>query len=270
MRFTALPTRLLAVACLVAVVAAAPAAAQKSGKETVASLAGAIVYDFPSNGTVTCADLNLDEARFNSITEDYEFKIDPPPPVGTTAYPIAQGGGGNLAGGLTPDDGTLTVTLSSEKVMTSFLFANGPTDPYYAISAVIVKGGNQGTNVYYYPNLTLSDSGSFTVTGGRNAISHISFCLQPTIRPSAADGSVSGSVTNRSGGAIYNARVRLTSLATGAVQTAYTNSFGYYRFDALETGDAYTVNVYASGYTFATANATFTLMGDQTVNFVAK
>jgi hypothetical protein len=257
MRFTTLPTRLLAVACLVAVVAVAPAAAQK--KETVTSLAGATVYDFPSNGNVTCANLSTD-GRFGSVSGDYEFKIDPPPPVGTTAHDLDSIG----------DDGTMTVTLSSEKVMTFFSLANGPTDPYYAISAVIVKGGNQGTNVYYYPSLTLSDSGSFTVTGGKNAISHISFCLELTIRPSAADGSVSGSVTNRNGGAIYNARVRLTSLATGAVQTAYTNSFGYYRFEALETGDAYNVNVYASGYTFATANATFTLMGDQTVNFVAK
>ena len=271
MRFTALPTRLLAIACLLAIVAAAPAAAQKrNSKEAAAdSIAGAIVYSFPSNGNVTCADLNAD-ATFDAITEDYEFKIDPPPPVGTSLYPIAQGGGGNLGGGLTPDDGTLTVTLSSDKVMTSFLFANGPTDPYYAISAVIVKGGNQGTNVYYYPSLTLSDTGTFTVTGGKNAISHLAFCLQPTIRPSAADGSVSGSVTNRNGGAIYNSRVRLTSLATGEVKTAYTNSFGHYSFTELETGDAYTVSVYASGYTFATPNSSFTLMGDQTVNFVAK
>jgi hypothetical protein len=276
MRLTAFPIRLLAVTCLMSVFAAVPAAGQKkeskgsgSGGAATAELA-ATVFTYPSQGTVTCADLNLDDARFNSITEDYEFKIDPPPPVGTSAHPIVEGGGGNLGGGLQPDDGTLTVNLSSDKEVTSFSFANGPTDPYYAISAVIVKGGNRGTNVYYYPNLTLSDSGSFTVTGGRNAISHLSFCLQPTIRPSAADGSVSGSVTNRFGGAIANARVRLTSLATGAVQTVYTNSFGYYRFDALETGDAYNVSVYASGYTFATSSSTFTLMGDQTVNFVAK
>ena len=273
MKFTALPTRLLAIACLVAIVAAAPAAAQKRGKETAASLAGATVYQFSGrgNGNVTCADLNADDATFESITEDLEFKIDPPPPVGTSQYPLVQGGGGNLGGGFTGDDGTITVTLSSDKEMTSFQFANGPADPFYAISAVIVKGGNQGSNVYYYPNLTFSDTGSFTVAGGRNAISHISFCLElGGTTPTAADGSVSGSVKNRLGGAIANARVRLTSLATGLSQTVYTDSFGFYSFTELETGDAYNVSVSASGYTFTKSSYTFTLQQDQTVDFAAK
>ena len=62
--------------------------------------------------------------------------------------------------------------------------------------------------------------------------------------------------------------MKLTSLATGVVKYAYTNSFGYYRFDALETGDAYYATASASGYTFP--SYTFTLQQDQTVNFVAK
>ena len=90
------------------------------------------------------------------------------------------------------------------------------------------------------------------------------------IRSSAADGSVSGRVTNRFGAAIANARVKLTSLATGQSKTVYTNSFGYYSFTELETGDAYTVSVSASGYTFTKSSSTFTLQGDLTLDFVAK
>ena len=90
------------------------------------------------------------------------------------------------------------------------------------------------------------------------------------ISSSAADGSVSGRVTNKFGAAIANARVKLTSLATGQSQTVYTNSFGFYSFTELETGDAYTVGVSASGYTFTKSSYTFTLQQDQTVNFVAK
>ena len=90
------------------------------------------------------------------------------------------------------------------------------------------------------------------------------------IQSTAADGTVSGRVTNRNGAAIANARVRLTSLATGQSQTVYTNSFGFYSFAQLETGDAYTVGVTASGYTFTKSSYTFTLQQDQTVNFVAK
>jgi hypothetical protein len=90
------------------------------------------------------------------------------------------------------------------------------------------------------------------------------------IGASAADGSVSGRVTNRFGAAIANARMKLTSLATGQSQTVYTNSFGYYGFKDLETGDAYTLSVSASGYTFTRSSTSFTLQGDLTVDFVAK
>ena len=276
MRFTALPIRLLAVVCLLLFVAVAPIAAQKGNSAkggTTTSLASTAV-GFEGTGTLTCADLNAStDPAFGHISTDWEFKIDPP-----AEGPFVLDGstnGSELIGGMPANSNMwLTLDLSDDgKTINQFdLFFNSTTDITYLISAVIVKGGNKGTNVYPYNPLSYGDDGPFTVLGGKNAISHISFCFEGEggTNPTAADSSVAGLVTDARGAGIPNARVQLFSLTTGASLTALTNSFGYYRFEALETGHSYMLNVAADGYSFSNSSSTFTLTGDRTVNFVAK
>jgi hypothetical protein len=49
--------------------------------------------------------------------------------------------------------------------------------------------------------------------------------------------------------AVANASVSLTT-ASGAVRTARTNSFGYYRFEEIEAGQTITIEVSAKRFWF--------------------
>jgi hypothetical protein len=73
--------------------------------------------------------------------------------------------------------------------------------------------------------------------------------VQAPSGPTAAV-SVSGRVTTAGGLALAKARVLMTD-AGGAVRTATTTTFGYYRFDNVTPGAAYTMGVTTKGYTFA-------------------
>src|SRR5687768_17413154 len=136
MKLAALPTRLFAVMCLLAVVAVAPAAAQKRNARVAAEpapvaeqreAAPAVFTAEPSvkidpaplaptpipfppddQGTLTCRDLNRKyQSQFPAVAEDFEFKLDFNPPTGTTGYLLNGSNGGSLEGGFPGDDGTL-------------------------------------------------------------------------------------------------------------------------------------------------------------------
>ncbi|HEV7699762.1 MAG TPA: carboxypeptidase regulatory-like domain-containing protein [Pyrinomonadaceae bacterium] len=68
--------------------------------------------------------------------------------------------------------------------------------------------------------------------------------------PTAASVGVAGRVVTSSGAGLNNARVTLTDMS-GGTRTAVTNAFGYFRFDAVESGSAYVIGVTAKRYTFA-------------------
>jgi hypothetical protein len=68
--------------------------------------------------------------------------------------------------------------------------------------------------------------------------------------PTAADGFVSGRVMTANGSGIRNATVSITDTTTGTTHRVRTGTFGYYRFDALETGRTYVVTVGAKRYRF--------------------
>jgi hypothetical protein len=69
------------------------------------------------------------------------------------------------------------------------------------------------------------------------------------LAPSAANVSVSGRVMTAEGQGLRNAVVTLT-LSGGAVHTARTGSFGYYRFDDIEVGQNVIVSVRSKLYQF--------------------
>ena len=60
-------------------------------------------------------------------------------------------------------------------------------------------------------------------------------------------GELSGVVTDPSGAVLTNAPVTLTNVASGAIQSAQSNSTGFYRFSLLQPG-SYTVSASSSGF----------------------
>jgi hypothetical protein len=86
----------------------------------------------------------------------------------------------------------------------------------------------------------------------------------------AAPVELGGRVTTSFGRAIANAELVLTDTATGAVRTARTNTFGYYRFDNISTTAFYSLSVSSKRYVFRDSTQYFTLSEDNlSMNFVS-
>ncbi|HEV7698621.1 MAG TPA: carboxypeptidase regulatory-like domain-containing protein [Pyrinomonadaceae bacterium] len=68
--------------------------------------------------------------------------------------------------------------------------------------------------------------------------------------PTAAHVGVAGRVVTSAGAGLAGARVILTDGNNNSV-TALTNSFGYFRFDSIESGSAYVIGVTLKRYSFA-------------------
>ena len=67
--------------------------------------------------------------------------------------------------------------------------------------------------------------------------------------PTAANVGIAGMVTDANGRAISRVTVLLTD-SQGVTRTARTNSFGYYRFEGVASGQTYTLDAQAKGYSF--------------------
>jgi len=88
--------------------------------------------------------------------------------------------------------------------------------------------------------------------------------------PTAAPASIGGRVTNSLGRGIAGVNVALTDLATNNVVIVQTNSFGYYRFDGLETTAFYMLQVSSKRYRFPNDTTFFTANEDNfDMNFVS-
>lgn len=72
----------------------------------------------------------------------------------------------------------------------------------------------------------------------------------PSFVPTAANVSVGGRVQRPDGTAIRGAIVTITD-STGTSRTARTNSFGFFVFDDIESGETYVIAVTAKGHEFA-------------------
>lgn len=75
------------------------------------------------------------------------------------------------------------------------------------------------------------------------------FAVVQGLAPSAAEVPLTGRVIAGQNTGVADATVYLTD-QTGNVKTARTNSFGYYRFDEVEVGQTYIINVYSRRYQF--------------------
>jgi hypothetical protein len=70
------------------------------------------------------------------------------------------------------------------------------------------------------------------------------------LAPTAANVAISGRVTTAGGQGLSGVRLTLTS-ATGAQRSVITSSFGYYRFDDVEVGYTYVLEIGSRRFTFA-------------------
>lgn len=194
----------------------------------------------PAPGNPTCKDLS---AFYQ------EFKIDPPK-SGNYTFAGNQSVIANIYGG---EDGLTYVDYQS-------------TTPFIA---VIVKGGNQGANVYSFI------SGQTTVAGlttpNLQSISHISFCYVPGFGTTAAPVSVTGRVTDENGRGIGRARVMIQNLNTEETRTVITNWSGNYRFNDLPVGDLYVITISNKKAGFTRQTRSLILTNDEeNIDFTVK
>jgi hypothetical protein len=85
----------------------------------------------------------------------------------------------------------------------------------------------------------------------------LSLLISYPLRAQVSDASMSGTVTDRSGAIVPNAKITITNLGTGQTTAAQVNSEGVYNLPKLTPGD-YEVTISADGFGPKVAKATLT------------
>lgn len=185
-------------------------------------------------------------------------------PVGTTGgyAPVSLGGiigSGNF--NVNPSDGFLTGMDTTQSINRFWALTQitGSIQTNLTLNyqqADVPGGANEanfrfirriGTgNAEFLPTSSDTVGNSFTL----NTVAVFSsWTLGRALAPTAANVSVAGRVVTANGYGVRNARVTLTG-QNGAILTAISNSFGYYRFDRVASGETYVLNATARRYSF--------------------
>lgn len=224
------------------------------------------------SGNPTCKDVNgLDQpggpfdSRVSHIVDDFELKIDEASPnYSNVPFNSGSNPSRTLGGGATPD---LTRTVSM--TTTGNLFNWSSTKQ---ITAVIVKGGPNGGNVYPYRPFSfggVNGGGTGLTTPGGFGVSHVVFCFGIQLVPSAALATISGRVTDANGNPVRGAAIELWNVTTGTYTLAMTGSFGYYTLTDVPVADFYVLTATHGRMSFADNTRSFTLEDDlEGVDFV--
>lgn len=210
---------------------------------------------FSGAGNITCSDL-IGHPSFPQVVTAEEVKFD----------------SGEMSPGTkikqVPSNPALSITVTIQNSTTVSSWSLGWTSASSLnrlVSAVILKSGAAGKNVYSYPFLSAGDTGPFvTPNGNGNGLSHISFCLEPFTAPSAASSTVGGRVATSKGLPISGATIMVQNLSTGDVKYVTTNTYGRYAVSNLPVGDFYVVSIAHRRYIFDDATRYFTLDADLT------
>jgi len=205
----------------------------------------------------TCAQLNAStDPRFAHITSNASLKLDRSSPNGTFTFTTGtQNGTSTELTGAAPQPGKTITVSSTGSTLNSFL-------SQLTITAVIVKGGNEGSNVYPYPSGTTTDT-ILRTPDIQNGISHLTFCFSTVpIGPTAAPASVSGRVRDENGKGVAFVLVTAVNLSTGESLQAQTDIRGRYRFEDLPTAEDYLVTATSRRYTFTPNNRVISLLED--------
>jgi hypothetical protein len=86
----------------------------------------------------------------------------------------------------------------------------------------------------------------------------VSVLLNATVSPTAANGSVSGTITDSNGASLAGVTVNLSGAES---REAITDNSGNYSLDNLETNGFYTVTPARANYSFSPADRSFSLLG---------
>jgi hypothetical protein len=89
-----------------------------------------------------------------------------------------------------------------------------------------------------------------------------------SLAPTAASVGVSGRVLTETGSPISRAIVEMTD-SSGVTRSAISNSFGYYHFESVLSGELYVFNVRSKRYTFSNQGQVLYLLEDtDSLNFI--
>ncbi|HMT07568.1 MAG TPA: hypothetical protein PKA82_06155 [Pyrinomonadaceae bacterium] len=103
-----------------------------------------------------------------------------------------------------------------------------------------------------------------------NTPSFSPFAIAKPLGPSSSNVTVGGRVLTDSGQGIKNTHVSL-SLADGTVLRTRSSSFGYYRFDNIESGQTGILSVHSKRFVFAQPNRVITISDDlNDLDFIAE
>lgn len=141
-----------------------------------------------------------------------------------------------------------------------------PESPSGSITSVTYNSPTQVTLVL---NTVGTTAGPRTLTITNPDGQQVSTTLNVTIAPTAANASISGRVLDSNGRGISSVSVTATG-ENGNVLTAVSNSFGFYAFNGLPTGQTYVLSVSNRRYNFATSSQVVNLSENVSdLNFVA-
>jgi hypothetical protein len=141
---------------------------------------------------------------------------------------------------LSPDAGVTQADLTLNYQETDI----SPTGIESAFKFVRRAGG---IDTEIAPSSSDTATNSFTLNG---VTAFSDWTLGLVAAPTAANVSISGKVLSAGGRAISNATVVLQSSATGQTRSVRTNTFGYYHFDNVPSGQSYVVSAQAKGQRF--------------------
>lgn len=223
-------------------------------------------------GNPTCSQLNaMDQpggpfdTRVNHIDENFGLKIDEASPnYANVPFDNGSSPQRNLEGGAAAD-----LTRSVSMSTTGTLFNWSSTKP---ITAVIVKGGPNGGNVYAYKPLSfggVNGGGTGLITPGAFGVSHVVFCFGVQLVPSAAHATISGRVLDANGNPVRGAAIQLWNVSAGTYFHAQTGSLGYYTLTDVPVADFYVLTATHGRMSFGDNTRSFTLDDDlEGVDFV--
>jgi Carboxypeptidase regulatory-like domain len=142
-----------------------------------------------------------------------------------------------------------TLTNSAGTLTTDMVFNyNDPLD---------VAGTESSYKLYRFTGATGTDQTPITLdttanTLSKTGISSFSDWAVGNLAPTAASATVTGRVLTSSGRGVSRASVSITD-SDGQIRYTSSNSFGYYRFDNLATGQNYVISVRSKRYQFGNA-----------------
>jgi hypothetical protein len=223
-------------------------------------------------GNPTCSTVNaLDrsggpfDSRVDHIVDNFGFKIDQASPnYANVPFNNGTGPSRELQNGATSDPSrTVSMTTTGD-------FFNWSSTKQ--ITAVIVKGGAEGANVYPYKPFSfggIEGGGTGLITPGSFGVSHVVFCYGIQLAPSAGQASISGRVMDAGGRPVAGAVIQLWNVSTGVYRNATSGSMGYYTIAEVPVSDFYVLTATHGRLSFDNNTRSFTVNDDVTdVDFV--